>query len=249
MPRVPWSGPVAVGRNVPIAPLRPVAVRTAHAPLPCAPPVRLGGIGRDVPIAPPRYIARGGSPPRCLAWQVAHAESFAGASPCVPHSRAGRGVRSPTRGTAVGPNHYTRVLPGPRWGHRALRHYTRKIRTHYPHTARAPWSCPSPPRSITPAHYSGGAMLGRRASRLAPYRHYSRDIRTRRCAPLPCAPVSVRSQPHVLEQGKNTQWQGHRKRTVSRTTAKGGKIRRPLLLGKHRNPCRRTNGERRRRQT
>ena len=40
-------------------------------------------------------IARGGSPPRCVAWQVAHAESFAGASPCAPHSRAGRGVQSP----------------------------------------------------------------------------------------------------------------------------------------------------------
>ena len=55
-------------------------------------------------LAPPRRIARGGSPPRCVAWQVAHAESFAGASPCAPHSRAGRGVRSPhprhSRGTA-----------------------------------------------------------------------------------------------------------------------------------------------------
>ena len=66
------------------------------------------------PPPPPRCIARGGSPPRCLAWQVAHAESFAGASPCAPHSRAGRGVRSPTRGTAAGPNHYTRALPGRR---------------------------------------------------------------------------------------------------------------------------------------
>ena len=34
---------------------------------------------------------------RCATWQVAHAESFAGASPCAPHSRAGRGVRSPPR--------------------------------------------------------------------------------------------------------------------------------------------------------
>ena len=29
------------------------------------------------------------------------------------------------------------------------------------------------------AHYPGGAMFGRRASRLAPYRHYTRMVRTR----------------------------------------------------------------------
>ena len=156
---------MAVGRDVPIAPHRPVAVRTARAPLPCAPPVRLGlprprrtiaaspvavplrahrpypvvrlafraGWRRDgrppPPVgaphppgsrptaitpawyahaspfpAPPRHIARGGSPPRCVAWQVARAGSFAGASPCAPHSRAGHGVCSPHprhgRGTA-----------------------------------------------------------------------------------------------------------------------------------------------------
>ena len=34
LPRASWCGPVAVGRDVPIAPHRPVAVRTTRAPLP-----------------------------------------------------------------------------------------------------------------------------------------------------------------------------------------------------------------------
>ena len=39
--------------------------------------------------------------------KVAHAECFAGASPCAPNSRAARGVRyHTTRGTTAGPNHY-----------------------------------------------------------------------------------------------------------------------------------------------
>ena len=58
-----------------------------------------------------RAVARGGSPPRCAAWQVAHAESFA--------------CRSSVRGTcAAGPRnrrdgdiepyrHYTRSIPPP----------------------------------------------------------------------------------------------------------------------------------------
>ena len=39
--------------------------------------------------------------------KVAHAECFAGASPCAPNSRAARGGRyHTTRGTTAGPNHY-----------------------------------------------------------------------------------------------------------------------------------------------
>ena len=135
-------------------------------------------------------------------------------------------------------------------------HYTRALPAHRP--------CPVVVPIAAVLHYAR-ALLERRdgrpwrlATRALPPLHpqNSHALPARRYAPLPCAPVTPdgapvtpRSQPHVLEQGKNTQWQGHRKRTVSRTTAKGGKIRRPLLLGKHRNPCRRTNGERRRRQT
>ena len=198
------AGVMAVGRNVPIAPLRPVSVRPTRAPLPrpvrgpsplprqpahsprhhrgvrlCIPrtPRRSPSprstlvsarraphscpvaVGRDVPIAPPRYIARGGSPPRCaalhpppsppprciarggspprcLAWQVAHAESFAGASPCVPHSRAGRGVRSLTRGTAVGANHYIRALLERRDG-RPWRLATRALPPLHPQNSHA----------------------------------------------------------------------------------------------------------------
>ena len=48
------------------------------------------------PVELPTLPARAAAPPaRFAPWQVAHAESFAGASPCAPHSRAGRGVRSP----------------------------------------------------------------------------------------------------------------------------------------------------------
>ena len=92
-----------------------------------------------IPPPRPRRFARGGSPPRCVAWQVAHAESFAGASPCAPHSRAGRGVRSTTRGTAAGPNLYALPL-------------------HPRITRAARWSAAGPPGSrptaITPAQFA-----------------------------------------------------------------------------------------------
>ena len=105
----PSAGPVAVGRDVPIAPPRPLATPRRHratSPRPIVAPHRRAPSPGPIATAPPspRPIARGGSPLRCAAWQVAHAESFAGASPCAPHSRAGRGVRSPhprhSRGTA-----------------------------------------------------------------------------------------------------------------------------------------------------
>ena len=101
-----------------------IAVRTPRAPLRAHRPCPVA-VGRDVPIAPPRLIARGGSPPRCAAWQVAHAGSFAGASPCAPHSRAGRGVRSPTRGTAAGP---LPPPPPPAVAHRRAPLWVQKIR-------------------------------------------------------------------------------------------------------------------------
>ena len=55
--------------------------------------------------------------------------------------------------------------------HRARRHAHGALRTQYSHA----WD--ARPRGDA-AHYAGGAMLGRRASRLAPYRHYTRNIRT-----------------------------------------------------------------------
>ena len=57
------------------SPLRgPLALRPPRAPLPC--PI---AVGHDVwpPGLPARAAARGDPPPRCAAWQVAHAESFA----------------------------------------------------------------------------------------------------------------------------------------------------------------------------
>ena len=117
---------------------RPVAALHARVPLRAHPSCPVA-VGRDVPIAPPRHIARGGSPPRCVAWQVAHVESFAGASPCAPHSRAERGVRSTTRGTAAGPNLYALPL-------------------HPRITRAARWSAAGPPGSrptaITPAQFA-----------------------------------------------------------------------------------------------
>ena len=41
-----------------------------------APPSCPVAVGRDVPIAPPRYIARGGSPPRCAALHPAPAAAL-----------------------------------------------------------------------------------------------------------------------------------------------------------------------------
>ena len=94
--RAPWCSPVAVGRDVPIAPPRLAAVR---------------GLASRTPRTPsPRAITRGGSPPRCAAehraaWQVAHAESFAcrGSVRGMVHGRAAH----PARWSAAGP-------PGPR---------------------------------------------------------------------------------------------------------------------------------------
>ena len=50
--------------------------------------------------------------------------------------------------------------------------------------------------TIPHAHYPSGAMFGRRASRLAPYRHYTRNIRTRiirtaRCVAWHPAPLAT----------------------------------------------------------
>ena len=52
------------------------------------------------------------------------------------------------------------------------RRYTRAL-------ARAPLCAPR----ITPAHYPGGAMVARRGSRLAPYRHYAPSTLARSGSP------------------------------------------------------------------
>ena len=44
--------------------------------------------------------------------------------------------------------------------------------------ARTPTPCAPCAPAMPHAHYPGGAMVGRRASRLAPYRYYTREIRT-----------------------------------------------------------------------
>ena len=78
-----WSAATARGGSPPsrLAPYRHYT-RSSRARI--TPPVRTRpcarcrapwcgpvAVGRDVPIAPPRRIARGGSPPRCVAWRCA----------------------------------------------------------------------------------------------------------------------------------------------------------------------------------
>ena len=50
-------------------------------------------VGRDVPIAPPRHVARGGSPPRCVALHPAPP----GATRALPGRRDGRQPGLPAR--------------------------------------------------------------------------------------------------------------------------------------------------------
>ena len=109
-----------------------------------------------------RATARGGSPPRYAAWQVAHAESFA----C-------RGsVRDTVRGRAAHPA---------RWGHRALP----PLPTQNSH---AQYSYAITHRAL-PGRWSGAtAHGGFPPSRLAPYRLYTRVVRTRPPKNL-CAPI------------------------------------------------------------
>ena len=160
--RVPRSCPVACAPRP-----CPVAVRTAR------PPLRQGAmLGRRVSrLAPPRRIARGGSPLRCAAWQVAHAGSFAGASPCAPHSRAGRGVQSPhprhSRGpspTPPAPRHYTRTLPVRRDGDIApYRYYTRVVRPRRAHPRALPPLARAPSPSPVAARHSPAVAHRRHA--------------------------------------------------------------------------------------
>ena len=150
----------------------PVALRPARArstvPLPCAPhpcPVARSrgrahrscpvAVGRDVPIAPPRRIARGGSPPRCAAWQVAHAESFA-CRGSVRGTVRGRAAH-PARWSAAGPpgsrRHFpTRITRAARWSPVGAPHSRPTAITHRScHTAelRAPSPHPPPyPRAL-----------------------------------------------------------------------------------------------------
>ena len=98
--RAPWSCPVAVGRDVPIAPHGPVIRSRRAVPLrsliarprcrvPLCSPV---AVGRDVPIAPPRHRRGAWFAPRApthVVWQVAHAESFAGGVSVRPLPPAG----------------------------------------------------------------------------------------------------------------------------------------------------------------
>ena len=134
-PRAPWCGPVALPRvsrgAVPLRFLACPMVRSrggrarcphraarAHSHPLASALVRLGDRARCLAAGPlgsrRRAIARGGSPPRCAAWQVAHAESFACRS-SVRGTVRGRAAH-PARYLAAGPpgsrRHYPRALPG-----------------------------------------------------------------------------------------------------------------------------------------
>ena len=125
--------------------------------------------------------ARGGSPPRCAAWQVAHAESFAGASPCAPHSRAGRGVRSITRGTAAGLNLYALTITHAHYP--AHRSHARALAVPRAPRRRVIAHGGSPPRCLAATARGGSPTLPARAAAPSPVaaRHpaQGRDTRSR----------------------------------------------------------------------
>ena len=114
--RTPRPRPVVRSRSRAHRP-RPVVRSRCHVPW--SGPV---AVGRDVPIAPPRRIARGGSPPRCAAWQVAHAESFAcrGSVRGTVRGRAAHPARCHARAAIYPHTLPTRITRAARWGHRAL---------------------------------------------------------------------------------------------------------------------------------
>ena len=89
------GGAMGTSRPTAITPGHYATLFRTHIDAPCRAPLpRPVAVGRDA--RSPGLPARAAAPSaRCAAWQVARAESFAGASPCAPHSRAGRGVRSP----------------------------------------------------------------------------------------------------------------------------------------------------------
>ena len=137
------------------------------------------------PLPPPRRCALPPLPPRiterCDAWPPGLS---ARALPPLPTRNAHRHFRPLP--------HRPRPVPSP--GPFAIR--SRCGRARCPHRAAAPHGAvrgfgSSPPHRaiartplcaphITPAHYPSGAMLGRRGSRLAPYRHYTRALPERR---------------------------------------------------------------------
>ena len=104
---------------------RPPPVPRCRAHRPCG-----MAVGRDVLIAPPRLIARGGSPPRCVAWQVAHAESFTcrGSVRGTVRGRAAHPARYPYRAAITpaifarprGDTHYPRAIARSGLASRAL---------------------------------------------------------------------------------------------------------------------------------
>ena len=158
--RAPRSCPVAVGRDVPIAPPCPVVVSCCRTPL----------VSRRralLPCAPP--LPRCGLPPRCVAWQVAHAESFACRSSAEARCAAEPLTRSDARPpdlparAAITPARCARALPGRRDRDIApYRHYTREFRMVL--SAR----CGAPPRRAPPPCLT--LVSPRRAASPAPSR-------------------------------------------------------------------------------
>ena len=159
-------------------------VRTARA----APPRRTPSFwrGNAAPSAawPPgsrrrAIIARGGSPPRCAAWQVAHAESFAcrGSVRGTVRGRAAHPARCHNR-AAITHAIFARALPGGAMGTsrptaithaKFARHYARNIRTRITWAAR--WQPTiarggSPPRCAAwhPTFPRRGSPLARASS-------------------------------------------------------------------------------------
>ena len=115
-------------------------------------------------LAPPHH-RRG-----ARAWHRAHAESFAcrGSVRGTGRGRAAHPARCHNRAAITHRINSHAHYPAARWGHRALPHHRRGARLGIPQNSHAHY-----PRALP-----CGAMLGRRGSPLAPYRHAHGALRT-----------------------------------------------------------------------
>ena len=194
----------------------PPPIRTIRVPYPCAPLVRLGIVRNSRFPLCGLAVGRDGRPPH--PWGLPTLPARAAAPRCRAHHSCGLAVGRDVpiappchrRGARLGIEHTLRVL------HAAALSAARCAAG--PRTRRDVIIAPPLRTQYSHAHYPSGAMVGRRASRLAPYRHYARDIRhhyTRniRTRWLTAAPYrhytrEIRTQNSPVAAHHRGQWRG-----------------------------------------